>query len=135
MFGGYVNVPHIFCYVLKGAFYDLEKGTIVSIIEVLKKQKKLVAKPTRSVGGGSGIHLVEYKDDNLFIDNKIVSEKAFINEVQKWEEYIFVQYITSANYSKKIYPNATNSIRIVSVHEENGDVNFLFAFHRFGSDL
>lgn len=35
--------------------------------------EKLIAKPTRSVGGGTGVHLLMQKGDALFVDDREVS--------------------------------------------------------------
>lgn len=54
--------------------------------------------------------------------------------VQKWEGYIFVDYIESADYSAKIYPEATNTIRVVSAMNPKNEPEILLSFHRFGND-
>ena len=133
MFGRYVNVPHIFCWMHNGSFIKLESGETTDITEILKKNKKLIAKPANSYGGGAGVMLLEFKDDTYFIDRKPLTKKEFLNNLEKCENYIFVAFVESAEYSKTIFEGTANSIRVVSVTGDKGDIDFLFAYHRFAT--
>jgi hypothetical protein len=134
VFGQFVHVPPIHGWVQKGRCMDIAAGREISLTERLREVGKLIAKPAHSVGGGTGVHLLSYQDGTFFLNGRAKSESEILADVQKWENYLFVAYIESADYSKKIYSGSANSIRIVSVMKENGEVEFLFAFHRFGCE-
>lgn len=51
VFGRFVNVPHIHCWVRNGKCLDMDMGEEISITDRLMKTGKLIAKPATSVGG------------------------------------------------------------------------------------
>lgn len=136
MFGKYINVPHIFCWVKNGKLTGLEgEEHEVDLVSVIREQRKLIAKPTRSVGGGTGVHRISCDDDGkLYFDDKEYGDAEWIEQMHGLEEYIIVQNVSSAEYSKKIFPDSVNTIRLVTVMDRASDcVRVLFAYHRFGT--
>lgn len=134
LFGGFIYVPHINCWVKNKKCLDIDSGTEIDILSVLRVKNMLIAKPTRSVGGGSGIHKISIENQQFFIDGKNVSDEQLITTVSSWEEYIIVDFIHQTDYSNKIYSETTNSIRVVTAKRKNGDYDVILAFHRFGTD-
>lgn len=137
MFGQFVNVPHIHCWVKCGKFINLDNNNAeISIIDEIQKEVSFIAKPTRSLGGGKMIHELSYVDKKYFFDGKELNEIDFIHQCRKLEEYIITKKISSHNYSKRIYPYSSNTIRVITVmdnHKNEADV--LLAFHRFGTKM
>lgn len=84
--------------------------------------------------GGTGVHLLEYKEGKFFINGITKTDLEITENARKCEGYIFVDHIDSAPYPKKIFAKAANTIRIVSVMNAEGEVEFLLAFHRFGTN-
>ena len=135
MFGKFVNVPHIHCWVKCGKFINLDDNeTEISIIKEIQKEGAFIAKPTRSLGGGKKIHQVSYADQFYYIDGKEFFEDDFVKECRKLEDYIFTKKISSHEYSKKIYPYSSNTIRVITTMDNtSNEVDVLLAFHRFGT--
>ena len=135
MFGKFVNVPHIHCWVKSGKFINLDNNiNEISITDIIKNEIKIIAKPTRSLGGGKHIHELSYENEKFFIDSVEFIEKDFISQCRKLEEYIFTKKISSHDYSKTIFPHSSNTIRIVSVMDnEKNAADIILAFHRFGT--
>ncbi len=134
IFGNFIGVPHINCWVKNATFIDMDAGKPVDIISILKSKKKLISKPTRSVGGGTGIHKIEYINGKTIIDDKECSSEQFLKETASWEEYIFVDYINQAKYSDKIFSETVNTIRIITAIRKTGDFEVVLAVHRFGTE-
>lgn len=135
IFGQYINVPHINCWIKNGICIDIETGEKVDILQIAKKKINLIAKPTRSGGGGAGVNKISVKDQKFYINENEVSTVDFMKTVATWEEYIIVDFIDQAEYSSLIYPETTNSMRIITAKRKNGNLEIVLAFHRFGSDL
>ena len=135
MFGKFVNVPHIHCWVKCGKFINLDDNeTEISIIKELQKEGAFIAKPTRSLGGGKKIHELTYADHSYYIDGKELFADDFVKECRKLEDYIFTKKISSHEYSKKIYPYSSNTIRVITTMDNTvNEVDVLLAFHRFGT--
>lgn len=134
IFGRYINVPHIHCWIKKGKLLDLEDGAEADIISLLEQNPVLIAKPTRSVGGGTGIHRIAFENGNFSIDGTTVSREKMIKSVSSWEEYIVVDYVYQADYANEVFPATTNSIRIITALRKSGAFEVILAFHRFGSE-
>ena len=133
LFGRHINVPHIYAWVKNKKLIDPETGNEVDIIPVLQKQKKLVAKPSRSAGGGSGFHILTFENSVFTIDDKECPMDELNERVRKWNDAIFVEFIGQAEYSSTIFPDSANSIRVITARHKNGEFEMLLAFHRFGS--
>ncbi len=134
IFGHYIGVPHINCWVKNHRCIDMETGSEIEILSILESKKSLIAKPTRSVGGGSGIHRIKNDCGEYWIDQRTVTAEELKEAVCKWEEYIIVDFVNQAMYSDEIYAETTNTIRVVTVQRKNGDFDVVLAFHRFGTD-
>ncbi len=134
IFGRFIKVPHIHCWVKKKSFIDLDTGENVDLLSVLDKEKCLIAKPTRSDGGGVGIHKIAAEDGRYSIDGKTVSAENLVRTAVTWNEAIFVDYIHQAEYAERIYPEATNTMRVVTAHRKDGSFEVILAFHRFGTE-
>ena len=135
IFGRFINVPHINCWVKNGKFLDMDAGEEIDILSVIKEKKELIAKPTRSGGGGAGIKKLSFDGESYYIDADKVLPEDITKQTASLEEYIIVDYIKQADYSDRIYQKTTNSIRVVTARRKNGEYEVLLAFHRFGSDL
>jgi hypothetical protein len=135
IFGHYINVPHVNCWIKNGNCIDMESGQETDILTTIGEKKTLIAKPTRSRGGGSGIHKISTDGQQYTIDEGNVDTQQLRATVSTWEEYIIVDYIIQANYSNKIYSETTNSMRVITGRWKNGEYEVLLSFHRFGTDL
>ena len=136
MFGKYVNVPHIHCWVKCGKFINLDDNEAeISIVKEIQNEGAFIAKPTRSLGGGKKIHELSYAGQSYFIDGNELLEDVFVKECSKLEEYIFTKKLSSHEYSKKIYPYSSNTIRVITTMDnQTNEVDVLLAFHRFGTN-
>ncbi len=135
VFGHYIGVPHVNCWVKEGKFLDLEAGKEVDILPIVNAKGTLIAKPTRSDGGGAGIRRIALDGNQFFIDGERVDPEQLKSTVSAWEDYIIVDYINQASYSNRIYNETTNSIRIITGRWKNGEYEVLLSFHRFGSNM
>ena len=135
IFGNFIGVPHINCWVQDGKCVDLDAGKEVDILSVLSQKRELIAKPTRSVGGGTGVHKLELKGDEYLIDGKTVSPEQLKSDISKCEEYIISDSIKQADYANAVFPESVNSMRITTVRRKSGEFEIVMAFHRFGTEM
>ncbi len=134
LFGHYVNVPHIDCWVKAGTCIEMDAGKRIDILPVLEQKGKLIVKPTRSWGGGTGLHSLAYEGQQYSIDGKPCSADQLRTAVCSWEEAIVVDFVPQAEYSRIVFPETTNTVRVVTGQHKDGKVDVLFSFHRFGSN-
>ena len=134
LFGQYVRVPHINCWVKNGNCIDIEAGETVDIIPILEQKGKLIAKPTRSWGGGIGLHSLAFDGQQFSIDGKECSAEQVRTSVCSWEEAIIVDFAVQAEYARRIFPETTNTLRVITGQHKDGQIEVLIAYHRFGSN-
>jgi hypothetical protein len=97
----------------------------------------VIAKPVNSSVSGSAVR--EFKvlgDDakNLVFDDRELSLSEFVSELKEgqWDEVLFEEKIKQHNLLAQVNPSSTNTIRIDTLREKNGEVLFLGAFFRCG---
>ena len=133
-FGRSVHVPHIYAWIHMGTAIDPETGETVDLPEAIKGQRILIAKPSRSVGGGSGVKRLEYKEGCFFSNGERITEDQLRKNLWRIEDYLFVETVQQADYARSIFPGSCNSFRVVTGRHKNGEIEVLHAFHRFGCD-
>lgn len=135
IWGNYLHVPKTYAYIQEEHFFDTEDNVNeVDIILLLKNYKQLIAKPTRSTGGGHGICSLKELNGAYYINEVSYNEQEFINKLKTMKGYIITQWIYPHEYAKKVFPQTTNTMRIVTImnhHTHKAEV--LTAIHRFGT--
>lgn len=116
IWGDYINVPKTYCLIERKHFLDLSDESLeFDIVELLKKHHKLLAKPTRSCGGGHGVTSLSFIDESFLIGSKRYDEIEFIKALREYEGYLISDWITQHKYSSNVFPDSTNTIRVVTI--------------------
>jgi len=134
LFGQYIRVPHVNCWIKNQSSIDLEVGKPIDILPILEQKGKLIAKPTRSWGGGAGLHSLAFDGQQYSIDGKPCSADQIQASVRSWEDAIIVDYAVQSEYARRIFPETTNTIRVITGMHKDGQIEVLIAYHRFGSN-
>ncbi len=130
-------LPRLYFHINNGVFIENGSGgkSYGDLIQILRREGKLIAKATRSYGGRD-IYLLEHREnDNFAFNGKIVSEKEFVDKMSALQgDHIVTEYVKQAEYSSKIYPSSANTIRILTLYDsETGECWIAGAVHRFGT--
>lgn len=116
---------------------DFEVTDAVSHIETLLADLgKVVLKPLRG-RGGSGVYLVEHgaESGDYLVNGDEYSQAEFAELVEGLEEYIIHEFVQQSDFMDELYPNAANTIRILTMWDEETDEPFIaFAHGRIGVD-
>jgi hypothetical protein len=129
------NIPEVFFLVKSGKllsieFLNVEVGSLISLI---RKHKKLILKP-RSGFGGRGILKATLDDDVLFLNDTAHTEQSFVEFVLSLNDYLVCQFATQKGYANEIYPEAVNTLRILTVIDPiSMEARIAGLAHRFGS--
>lgn len=102
------------------------------VIHMLKSGYFLIAKPTRSLGGGHGVHVFSFDGDTFILDGNSVPEEELHNVILSLEEYLISEFVLQNDFENSIYNQTTNTMRIITVIENNR-AKTVFAAHRFGT--
>lgn len=129
IFSKYTYVPKVLFYLKNGRLFDSDQIEISNnlFLETLKKGKLFFR--VNLAGGGEGTHLFQYFDESILKDNK---EKIQLGDILSLPDGTFSAFLGQLDYSSKIYPHSTNTIRIVTINDDSFEI--VACVHRFGTN-
>lgn len=83
--------------------------------------------------GGKGAFTIAVQNKEIVISGKKESVTELSERIGK-STFIIQEYIENHNEIKKIYPKSLNTIRLHTILNQDGTVNFFSAVHRFGAN-
>lgn len=99
----------------------------------LRTEGTLVLKQLRGKAGKQVV-IAEY-DDGFRLDGEPVSEAELCAELDGLSGYIATEYVDQHAYADDLYPDASNTIRLLTAWDEaSGDLLVPVAIHRIGTD-
>lgn len=118
-----------------GVVDDVEAPRVRSVEDLvaLLEDEPVVAKP--AVGdNGSAVRVLASRDGQLLVDGRPVSRSAFEAVLATPWDLLLVEHVSQADYAAAVYPDATNSLRILTmVDPDTGEPFVAVAAHRFGT--
>lgn len=135
VFNNYFHIPQTIGFISNGTFQNYKKShlnKIEDLLEIIKNNKKLVFRRT-SDGGGRGVAVVEFNNNNWYINNETILEKDLKIELENCNNHIISEYLNQLEYSNKIYSKSVNTIRVVVINNGDGTYCIPIAVHRFGT--
>lgn len=123
----------------------IREGTVVptaefegpaSIDELLARLEleSLVLKPV-SAAKADGIRILDGQGGALRLDGRPIERDELVDSLTSDRDLLVMERVEQAAYAAAIYPDATNTIRILTmVDEEMGEPFIAAASHRFGTD-
>ena len=119
IFNDYVKVPINYAWINNGQIYGLHDFKIDNIIDFLNKQKISVLKWVEG-HEGKGTYIIESTSNNSFLINGVESsEKEVLKIFNCYGQAILCEYINQSKFLEKLYPYATNTIRIVCAKKKD----------------
>lgn len=135
VFRPHVHVPKSHAWIRQGRIHDLQ-GRILGeeeVLALLRKEQQLILKPVIRAGGGKGVSLLSYQQGQIHQDGAPLDAMAFQSIVKRSDDYILTEVLNQHAYAKEIFPDAVNTIRLVSVYDDaEGKVILTNAVHRIG---
>ena len=111
--------------------FDADMARALS--RTLDRYPRQVFRPSWA-GSGEGVFFLSRDDDGLQLNGQPVAPEALHALLAKLDRYISTEFIQQASYAGVIYPDTTNTLRLLSLwDEENGGPFIAAAVHRFGS--
>ena len=132
---------------LPEAYALLRRGTVVPIsstvriasiddvLGLLTRNGRLVLKPTTG-GGGANVMVLDGRraQDGIAlggVGRTLVEARAFL---QSRREQLVTEYVECAGYARAIFSGSSNTVRMLTVwEEETGEAFLPYAIHKFGT--
>ena len=127
-------LPQYYYFIDKGRLVKIDKNVsnYRGIIELCKLKLKLVLKHCYS-SFGQGFYLLEWKENNFFLNNVTCLEADIVAFIDSLDNYIVTEYIYQNHYACEINGSSANTIRLLCIWDEYlGEFYIPRAFHRFG---
>lgn len=100
--------------------------------ERLERLRRLVLKPIWGAKGG-GIAIVEHAVSGCTVNGVPTTLAELGRRVSELDRYLVSDFAQQAAYAEEIFPGTANSMRIVTMHDEDHEPFIAFAAHRFGA--
>ena len=103
------------------------------IVPLLKRVGKSFLKPI-SAGKGKGVHLLQYEDGKVYIDEEYVTDADLIRFLKKMPDWIMTEVIKQSEFLDTLYNKTTNTIRFITMkNPETQKIKVFFAVQRIGT--
>ena len=130
------HLPEIYFVILNDEVYsnDSERTLEKDAINHLIKQKTDFVIKKIYGGGGQFINIIRNYNDATYFNGNQISDSEICKIFPLFNNCIFTEYINQADYSKKIFSNSANTIRILTMWDIKYRKPFIaVAVHRFGT--
>lgn len=134
----YIKTPRIYSVILEGDLHPYTANPNIDNVEKLINQieveGKLILKPYIGTGGGRGVYVCEWTNNNIFINHERVNKNEFKKIISELHKYIVTEYINQHNYAFELFPGSVNTIRILILEDPQTKRKFMpIAVHRIGT--
>ena len=128
-------VPEVYGVITNGEvhFFDnKKKDHRAGIVEFVRENRRVVLKPQKG-GGGRGVMVAACENGNILLNGREIPDDEFLSVVKELKHYLVCEFIHQHRYASSIFPHTPNSIRIVTMwDDETGSPFIAGAVHRFG---
>jgi hypothetical protein len=110
-------------------------GSLDDVLRLFAARGRLVLKGT-SGGGGAGVAVLRRAEPGggAILDGAPIDEESLRRRLSALREHLVMEYVDSAAYSRAIFHGSSNTVRILTVWEEDTGQAFApYAIHRFGT--
>lgn len=115
IFRNYIKVPNIYAWVSDGNVYGMHGNHLNNkgVLDFLRKKKEAVLKWERGYEG-RGTYIIKVDSSNKFWINGKLKDDAYVQKIfEKRGEAILCEYMHQSDFANELYPNSTNTIRII----------------------
>lgn len=131
-----VDYPAIYGIIANDRIFPEESNIceVEDVLDTIKRRDKVVLKPIYGYRG-KGIYMLQHNGDENYILNGSEKNREEVTElINSLSRYIITEYIHQAEYLNKFYPDATNTIRMVTIcHKLNNSPTIVAAIQRIGT--
>ena len=132
----HIRTPENYFIKNKDIIYDFSEGVRKAddVCSFLKEKRKLFIKPF-ALGKGNGVHMLEAKEGEFFIDGNKCSDEEFICFLDNENEYIICEYMEQHVYAKDLFDRTVNTIRLITIRDiYTHEFKVFFAVQRIGRE-
>lgn len=137
LFKDYVDIPKNLFIIKDNNFisYDGELLNIDDVYTLIYKYKMMILKPIDGCGGHN-VYLLEVIDQKMYINKCEYSKEKIVKFLLSLNDYLVAQFANQHVYAQNLYPNASNTIRIITYQDPlTKTPEIAYAIQRIGNDV
>jgi len=116
-------------------FGTAENEHLEGILRLCKEKGAVVLKPLVGTQG-TGVIMISMEKNKIIMNGKEVSSEELLSAVKDIDDYLATGYVRQHEYASRIFPRTTNTIRIMTLWDDESNQPFVAAAaHRFGNSL
>lgn len=129
--------PRVYGILDRGRFRSddasIASGPLETALEQgLERYRRVVLKPVRSAGG-AGVMEIAQDGEGLRCNGVAVTRGELVRLLSPLRHYYASEWIQQAGYASRAFPDATHSLRVLTLWDFDGDEPFIAAAaHHFG---
>ena len=131
----YVRVPDIYMIKNRGVLstFDSKELEYETAVDILKEKGKLFIKPY-GAGKGTGVNILIYEDEKIYVDKKVYTEAELIEFLKGRDNWLICESMKQHQYLDDIYDKTVNTIRLITLRDiETHKFKIFFAVQRIGT--
>jgi len=137
MLGGFAeHVPVVYGVIRNGRWHRMDGGAdepIECLADWCRDKDAVVLKPIVGMRG-EGVCIVHTNGDTWRLNRRVLSREQVISCIADFDGYLATEFVNQHPYAAAIYPDATNTVRILTLWDDETDTPFVAAaVHRFGT--
>lgn len=105
---------------------------IDGILKLLQQETSLAVK-LLSGSLGEGFYKISYENNKFYINNKNVTKDETVSLIKSLSGYIVTEYLVCAKELARIYNVSPNTLRVLSIRDNNGEAKIIRSVARFGT--
>lgn len=137
----FVDMPEGYYYVHAGKVTPLsaENNQPISfeaLMRFIRDNKKIILKPITG-GSGKGVQVVSYDEtsNTYYTNNKENTSEEMLRFLMSLQNYLVTEFVKQSDYSASLYPESTNTIRVLTmVDPETNEPFIAAAAQRIGTE-
>lgn len=132
----HIQVPAIEFVKNKGRLVALTDTHVAvrsrDVLTSLQESEAYFLKPF-AAGKGKGIHRMDFLQGEYLLDGKVVEPEILTDLMEKSDGWFLSQAVKQHSDLADIYPETTNTLRLITVRNDQGESEVLFVVLRLGT--
>lgn len=129
------HFPALYGTIHDGEYVSHDGGRSESLVEAVDEYGGLAVKPVDREQG-KGFYKIT-SEDGTYSVNGVERSRGAVADLQRtlpYPDYMATRYVTQADYAASVYPETTNTIRLLTVRDpETGEPTPIRPVHRWGT--
>lgn len=109
-----------------------EDVSLERAIDLIDTGPGLAIKPPAG-GGGTDVHVCRRRHGQLVLDGARIDRPSLRERLASWRGHLVTEYCEQAAYAESIFPHSANTIRMLTMRDDDGEVFPARTVHRFGT--